>query len=164
MKTRRELIAEVEELAGDLGEEISTDRMNNAALAELAASLRARLEEQTKPAGSPAAEPTTPSTLTAPPPVLQADPPRPPRAVHDSAPKRQSVNGDAAAATQGGPPAPKIVQPAPPRAPYYVAPGRSVIAQGRVLGPLKPVKVTDFPGGQKDLDHLVMKGAVVQNA
>lgn len=159
MKTRKELIAEVEELARDLGEEVSTDRMNNAALGELAASLRARLEARTQPAAPPlpGAQPapapertedeqTPPSRLVAP-----ADPPKPPR-----------VDGSADAA-EGGPPPPKVEQPKPPRAPYYVAAGRSIVANGRVLGPFKPVKASDFPGGQKDLDYFVMRGAVVRS-
>lgn len=165
MKTRKELIAEVEELARELGEEISTDRMNNAALVELVATLRARLEERTQPPAPPVdgAQPAPAREAAPPVRTVQPDQARPPPPiVHDVAPVRQVVDG-AADAAAGGQPAPAAEPPKPPRAPYYVAAGRSIVASGRVLGPFKPVKSTDLPGGQKDLDYFVLKGAVVRS-
>lgn len=171
MRTRRELVAEVEELGRDLGEEISTDRLNNAALADLVERLRERLEAQTRPPAPPAtgAQRAHPAATIEPPAPrprhrpLEEDKPRPPPPiVHDTAPSPQAVDG-AADGSIGGPPPPVAEQPKPPpRAAYYVAAGRSIVARGRVIGPLKPVNASDFPGGQKDLDFFVVKGAVVR--
>jgi hypothetical protein len=167
--TRRELIAEVEQLGRDLGEELSTDRLSNAALGALVESLRAKLEEKTRPPATPVAGARRVQPEPVPAPVehvvkpLQADQPRPPPpVVHDPPPKPKRVDG-AAPVAAGGPPPPKAPQQQPPSAPYYVAPGRSIVANGRVLGPMKPVKASFFQGGQADLDYFVLKGAVIRS-
>jgi hypothetical protein len=149
--TRKDLVAEVEALANDLGQEVTTDRLNNAALTELAQQLRAKLEESTRPhARPPEPPPARPGDqVMAPPPVVH-DPVRPHKPV------------DGAAAAEGGPPRREQRAPAPPKAPYYVAPGKSIIANGRVVSPMREVRASDFRGGQNDLDYLVMKGAVVR--
>jgi hypothetical protein len=153
MLTRKDLVAEVEALAKDLGEEVSTDRLNNATLSELAAQLRERLEESTRPQEPSASGETAPSTETAPP-------------VRDQAPPQRPLVDGAANNSIGGQPPPMPRAQTVPKAPYYVAPGKSVSGnvQGRVIGPLREVMASDFHGGQKDLDYLVLKGAVIRSA
>lgn len=67
---------------------------------------------------------------------------------------------DGAAPVLGGPPANPATKA--PRVPYYVAPRKSTIVAGRVVGPLTPVKASDFERGQADLDYLVSRGVVVK--
>lgn len=71
------------------------------------------------------------------------------------------VNG-AAPEAEGGPPPPAPPASRAPRVPYYVAPRRSTIVRGRVVGPFTPVKASDFERGQSDLDYLVQRGVVVK--
>ena len=62
----------------------------------------------------------------------------------------------------GGPPVPRKAKRQPPNVPYYVAPGKSTMVRATVVGPLTPVKASDFERGQTDLDYLVARGVVIR--
>lgn len=136
-KTRRELVAEAQDLGRELGVEVETDRKNHAALTALVAELRAALDgqEETVPTEPPPPEPA-PQVNTPWPVVVQSQP-------------SQSV--------------PLAEPESNPRAPYYVAPGHSTVVNGRVVGPGKAVSKYDFERGQADLDYLVERGVVIKS-
>jgi hypothetical protein len=172
MVTNRELRERAEELAAELGIEISTDRMNHVALTELVA----RLEGQREAKGTDA--PVTPAATGA----VRAAPAADERAVPVAKP-RPTVERKAAAkpaptltvdgaadAAEGGLPKPKPPQPeAKQRYPYTVAPGKTIqcprgdIRAGREIRARDLVYDTkDIAKGEKALAEFVARGVVVR--
>jgi len=47
-----------------------------------------------------------------------------------------------------------------PKVAYYVAPGKATRVGTKIVGPLTPVKPSDFEGGQADLDDLITRGVI----
>lgn len=164
MATNRELTAEISALAEELGIEITTERLNNAALSEMASRLRTQrsarvgavradageVAEDSDEGGACALDTTEPEDLeeavadTDPAPVADVPPP---------------VNG-AGDDYPGGPP-----PPAPKKRvyPYQVAPGCSLSCGPRgILAPGKEIRATDLPDGQAGLDRLVSRGYVIK--
>jgi hypothetical protein len=170
-QTNRELRERADELAAELGIDISTDRMNHAALTELVARLEAQREA--KATDAPVTPTATGAVRAAPAADERAVPvakPRPTveRKAAKSAPTL-TVDG-AADAAEGGPPKPK---PPPAEArqryPYTVAPGKTIqcprgdIRAGREIRARDLVSDTkDLAKGEKALAEFVARGVVVK--
>jgi hypothetical protein len=61
------------------------------------------------------------------------------------------------------PPAPAPEPPKPRVPPYTVAPGTSIVCAGGHLDAGTEISARDFVGGQKDLDDLIARGAIVKS-
>lgn len=161
--TRAELQETVEALAKDLGRSVDTQGLSRAKLEGLLEELRAAAEQ---PATDEATSEAPVETVASAPAETGGLPPEPrpdlpPPPAQRRVPKFSPADG-AAPFALGGPPPPSPRVPRIPNVPYYVAPRRSVMArEGKILGPLKPVKPSDFETGQAAIDSLVERGIVI---
>ena len=84
---------------------------------------------------------------------LEAKQPAPPVVEAGKLPVAAVVTAPSPALTTG---------PRRPAVPFYVAPGKALSINSGIVGPLTPVKASDFQRGQVDLDHCVSRGLVIK--
>jgi hypothetical protein len=142
--TNKELTEQAASLAVELGIEVETKGLNNAALADLVADLQKRLGRSPVAAASEASV------------ADRQAPPTPEK------PARPPVDGARSASEAGGPPEPPKAPAPKVRHPYQVAPGKALTTMRGVLGPGDEMRPTDCSGGVEQLDHLVAKGYLLK--
>ena len=157
MPSNRDLIAQAEKLALDLGVEISTDRLGNRALVELVDRLEAQREAMSSAVGDgvDVVRDALPS-VDAP---IEAGAPADSAASSAQLPAAHPPIDGAGDDTLGGPP-PKVKPSIKPFFALSVARGRSITSNRGLLNEGAEVRLTDFLPA--DLESLIARGFVIR--